>query len=654
MDETTDTVERVTDAVAGVDQENPLLTKLQARARYAAKFWGPHFAQAKRSREFAWGEFQDDDGDTKKTRVNMAYSTIRALLPHIYAQDPDVSIGPDDGVEQMELPPLKAFGKTLQTGVSRSLKRAGLKTIASACTLASLSSDLSYAKVTYQRQYGRDPVTTRRMEDAQDELARLNSLLAKLDDPEQIGEHDTQRQELENLMASLEQEPDVIVSQGVVMDRVMCEHILPDPAVQQWENFAKAGEIFQILYLRKEDAEAQFGETLKHAKTYPVDVLTDDTTQPGVDSPARIGESGTGTHTEEPLVKLIECWSKRDHTVYTWIEGEKDWAKPPYVPRRLGKRWYPFFPLAFLPTDGRFWPLGMVHLIKPLQNEYNDVRGDQANARQAAVPRYVTNAATDEQDIESFTMANGYEVIVLKGNPGVPVAQTFTVDPGPTYNPALFDVSQIRVDLDMVSGVSDAARGSIQKTKTLGEAEILQANLNSGSGQHRETIENWIKEIAEYVAEMLLLELNPMEAARLCGPTAIQTWPVLDKRDVWQQVKVEIAAGTTGKPNLPMEREAWAKALPVIESLQDKIMMMMAQGLDPAPKVELLKQVLRTMDVAPDIDALLPTQLTMGGMGMAAGPQPMIGDEMAAAANDPGQGMGAPNVVPIGQATAGG
>lgn len=621
----------------------PLLRKLEERAEAAAKYWQPYFRRMRAARRYALGQFHSDEGETRRTRVNVAYSTVRALMPHIYAQDPDIAITPDDGVEDIEKSAYKGMANCLSTAVSRSLRHAELKTIADACTLAALTSGLSYAKVTYQRDYTKDPSVTRRLEDARDELARLEHLIAQVEDEERHTEHEADRERLQQLLKSLEEEPDVIVAQGIAIDRVMAEHMLPDPAVQQWENFTRASEMFQIIYKPKDEAEAWLGIKLEHAKTYSVDVLVND---PEVERDGEAGARGRGRgEPDEPLVKIIECWRLAEHTVYTWVEGEKAWAREPYVPRRVGKRWYPFFALAFFPVEGRWWPKSLVDELKPLQDEYNDVRNNQAEIRSASVPGFLAAEGTEEEDIRSYTLQGKYEVIVVKGQQGLPLDEVFKERKPPTYNPALYDVSPIRVDIDQVSGVSDVARGAVQKTKTLGEAQLLQQNLQNGASKHRDVMESWIEEMARYVAEMLLLELNPVEAARLAGPAALQHWPVLEKRDIWGQMQLDVAAGTTGRPDLPLQREAWGQMLPLVQGMQQGIRLLQMQGQDAAPEIALLKRIIKLMDPTADADQYVPQppMMPLGGIGLGMG-MPM-GDAMAGAAPD--QGPLPANVTPI-------
>lgn len=631
-----------TEAQPASEEGNAQLRELAGWVEAAERFWKPCFEQIRQDAKFAAGviniegeeQKKEDDAklkDTGEVRVNLIFATVQGLMPHVYAKNPELSFGPDEGVAQHELQPVKAFANSLQTGVNRSLRKANLKGLAKSCARTAMVRSLGWTKIAFQREFETDPIISQRIADTQDNLRELNARIEALRDrPDELQDEETQRAELVDTLKALEGAPEVVVSQGITLDKVEPDHLLMDPSVKELRNWRKGRRVAEFIFMPKKEAESSFGaDAVKGAKEYSWQQFHDDEKGDNQN-----GQTSTTGGQQDPMVKVIELWDRTTLTVYTWVHGANQWAKEPWAPQAQGEGWYPYQELAFYTRDGYVWPLNLVRLMYTLQHEHERSRTQQSEHRELSKPTYVADATTDMDTLRRQSDKVLGEIVLVDAK-GRPLDQVVQAQTPPPYNAQVYDLRQNQVDSDLISGLSDAARGGVNRAKTLGEAQILAAGVEGRSSEIRDTIEDWLERIAKFAAELLMLNLNPQEAARVAGSQALMTWPLdADKQDLFDLINVDIAAGSSGAPDKVSEQETWSKALPIIESLQDKIIELVAMQIDPSHKIELLRQTLRRLDETIEIETLIPPQ-AMPYLNQAAGPENAL---MQAMGGTPGMG----------------
>ncbi len=592
----------------GTDESPELLRKLSGWTAKAAQHWKPFFKRMKDEAEYAYGEVETEVGEPGDVRVNIVHSTIMGLLPHVYAKNPEVSFSPSEGVQQGQLPAVKAFSTVLQTAVQRSFRAARLKRQVKANTRTALTRRLAWFKVAYQRDYAHDPVIHARIADTQDNLARLDRLIlaAQEEGPRGLSDHQAEREELADVLRALQAQPEVVVAEGLTVDRVQPNHLILDPGIADLDSWRQGRRVVEIVWMARDEAEEKFARSFEKVSTWTWRQVRDAELSDG-EKRAREVDTEKYGHSDQ-MVKVYEAWDRSTLHVYTWLQGDNDWAREPWAPSTQGEGWYPYFDLAFHRVDGHVMPLSLVQLLRTLQDEHNDTRTQQAEHREVSIPTWVAATTTDRNTLRRHKDRVLGEVVLVDAR-GVPINQVIQRQEPPAYNPALYDTSPIRVDIEMLSGLSDAQRGSIHRAKTLGEAKILEQGVASRTDELRDTIEDTIEEMAKYAAEVLVLELTPQQAARLAGPMALMSWPAADKAELFAQVNVDVRAGTSGKPDQAQEQETWATLLPIIEKLQEQIVGLFIQGIDPMHKVELLRQTVRRFDETIEVESLLPQQI---------------------------------------------
>lgn len=150
----------------------------------------------------------------------------------------------------------------------------------------------------------------------------------------------------------------------------------------------------------------------------------------------------------------------------------------------------------------------------------------------------------------------------------------------------------------------------------------MQQSLSGRTSEFRDQVEDWMQEIAQYAAQILLQELTPAQVERMMGPPEPQTintggmpmvvevkpydWPQLSRDQVFEMVEMRIRAGTTGAPDKLEEQENWGKILPIIQNLISGIMQARMQGADAEPLINLLRETIKRFDERLDVEQFIP------------------------------------------------
>jgi hypothetical protein len=525
------------------------------------------------------------------------------------------------------------------------LEDAKLKRKAKASVKAAMTCAFGVVKVLYQRTTvgESDPVMRSRIQDTQDNIRHIDSLIAKLEDPAERAKEETTRAELEKALASLQSQAEVVAAEGLVIDRTRTDRLLIDPAVEDIWEYEDAAWIIEEIPMRKSEAQALFPDfDFTGAVTYKAGGDNSPKVESrGLYSPAAAGE-------DDPVVVVCECWSRLDGTIYTLVDGcHKQFAVPPYQPKLVGERWWPYFILPFQAVDGEFTTQSLVDVLERLQEEHNETRDKFAEVRKKIRPHLIASGDVKDKDI-TIKMHPELGEIVMINTGGQPLRDF--VQPGTTMtlDPMLYDTTPIRSDWEVVSGLQDAARSVVVTPKTATEAAISDQSLAARVSEFRDQIEDWLTEIAQYASEMLLLALEPAQVEQIMGkhqepseeefaaaalagqppPEAIPTyvWPQ-DRRPetVFSLIQMRIRSGSTAAPNKLQMQENWAKAVPLIEKAIMAIRTIEAGGGDATAERELVKETVARFDESIDVERFLPPKPLLRPALPAAGAPGMPG-----------------------------
>jgi 5'(3')-deoxyribonucleotidase len=597
---------------------NALQQKWTARITHARAHWSTFHKRVRHNRNtvagFNWNA--DPTGkDFYSLRANLIHGTISAVLPNVYARNPEISTTPTHSGADIKL-----FCKTLEKVTNRALEHAQLKNRAKSTVRAALTCSFGILKVMYQRDPSKDSYIQGRINDAQENLLAIEDLARDLHEDNQRHHHDAKRAELEELIKSLQEQSEVQSAEGLVIDRVLTENLLIDPSICEFWDYTDADWICQIIPMKRSQAEALYKKNLANAKIY----------QPGQGEPShkkakRLASmqmnAGSGPVTDDQQIAVLEIWDRVTQRVYTMVEGATEWLREPYSPPRAGERWYPFFLLPYQVIDGQFVGPSLVDLTERLQDEHNEARDRFNQHRDLCIPGWVASADINEKTIKKHSDSRFGEITIVDTE-GKPLNQVIIPRGHPKIDPIVYDTSAVRYDWEQVTGLQDAARSTVVRPKTATEANILQRALSGRVFEFKDQIEDWLQEIAQYSAQVLLQELTKEQVERYMGPPSTKTtmingelvmttektydWPELTKDRIFDMVDLRIRAGTTGAPDGIEDKEGWLKVLPMITNLSIQMQNLQARGMDYEHIRNLLQETLLRYDDRIDSNLFIP------------------------------------------------
>ena len=161
----------------------PLLEKWQSRVKEARKRHDERREEWDKNREYTRGT-QHDDGKKGLVRTNLIYANQATIVPNVYAKNPEIAVTPSASVSPSRYRVIKNFASTLEIVIQRMLvEEARLKQRMRSSLYSIQDTGVAWLKMFYQRDYQEDPVIKSRINDAQDNLARLERLIRDAEVP---------------------------------------------------------------------------------------------------------------------------------------------------------------------------------------------------------------------------------------------------------------------------------------------------------------------------------------------------------------------------------------------------------------------------------------------------------------------------------------
>lgn len=558
------------------------------------------FELLEKLRGYVYGTQHKDDNASDLTRTNLVFATMAAMMPHLYAKNPDIAVTPSKACPKGRLESIKKFGTTSESLLAQMFVKEGkLKRRAKSNVRSTMSTSYGVLKMVYQKDYHGDPITLRRLQDTQDNLARVEALARDLKEGEDVTTIARQRDELQAQLKGLLSGNEIKMFKGFVIDRIRSEDFLVlDDSIAEFDEYVDAAGNGHLVWMTVAAYKAKFGAEPHGATKYNVPYTNKEQSA-----------NPEGQTPDEMYVCVVEIWDKEAQVVRTVCKGMNRWCRLPYAPSNTPQRWYPFYVLGFNLVEGRWRPISDVELLMNLQDEYNTTRTNFADVREDAVPVRVFRKGGNltEDDVKALSVKRrNRDFIGIEGNPNVPLDQDIMQLEGPRIDPQAYDVSMIRNDMDVVVGLSDAGRANLIKPKTATEAEIMNQALGLRVEERRDTNEDMIGDMAEAALEIMLRDLTPEEVKQIAGDDA--EWPQMSTEEIFTLVDVSVKAGSSGKPNAQKDREQWTNLLPVITDTMKQVMELRAAGnFDMADSaITLLRETLRRFEERMDVDSLIP------------------------------------------------
>lgn len=552
--------------------EKELVRKLAAEFLQDEKRENPLVCDFDKWRDYLRGKTH---GGNFTVNVNLCQSTMGVLVPKLYARNPDVSVTPADSVDAGRFEAVRQFGRTAEVMCSREWRRGRLKGKLKRQVRGTLTIGFAWLKAAMQIDTVTDPVMQSRINDLQDNLAEIDRKVRVL----QEGGHEcyneeAMREELVIEMQAAQAKLEVERARGMVFVNPRAEDILVSGEIRELVDYPDAERITHRTWWKADSVCATFQVSKDQLRTATRYRLTGDSS-----APKSVTEDAEGD-----WLAVLERWDRKAGVVHTFVNGCEFLLRPSGPPNPSSSRFYPFFLSAWNWVDDTRLPLSDVAQWAPLQDEYNSVRSNFKEHRRRSMPSRVVNGqVVNDADATKMKDTSINEIVRLVGvDPAVPIGNLVAELRGASIDPALYDVRPIMYDLDLVSGVQEAARQAIKTDITATEANIQEASGAGRTTERQDTLEDMLAEVAQYTIELMLQVYTEEDAIRIAGVGAV--WPgvgspnQLSIDELHNIVEIEIRAGTTSKPSTVQGQKVWGTLLPIIQPMVERIHVLRQQA----------------------------------------------------------------------------
>ena len=486
-----------------------------------------------------------------------------------------------------------------------------------------ITTGVGFVKVGFQRDMDRQPEVSQKIADTQARLDYLRRIAQQAADGE-ITEDDA---EIEALMLSIEslmQEPMITIREGLVFDFPESNSIIVDPMCRQLRGFVGASWICHEMYLTPDEVMEIYNVDVRdNYRSYDMKGFSQaDKTNPysGADSEE---------DTDEGLVQIYEIYDKKAGLQYCVADGYDDFLREPMSPDVKVESFFPIYALAFNEVEHKdiLYPPSDIHLLLPMQHEYNRARQGLREHRRANRPKYAAPAGVLEgEDKEKLATHPANAVIELQAlaagqrvNDVIQPVGQIGIDPN------LYEVRTIFDDIQLVVGAQEAQFGGISRA-TATETSIAESARMSSLGANVDDLDSFMSEVARASGQVMLAEMSVEEVKKIAGKGAV--WADLVRQDMMEEVYLEIEAGSTGKPNRAAELANIERIMPFLLQIP---------GIDPKWLAkELLKRLDDNLDLTTAFAEGIPSMVAMNMLrGEGTGDPAIPGSPQGGADNAP-------------------
>jgi hypothetical protein len=422
---------------------------------------------------------------------------------------------------------------------------------------------VGYVELGFQREMGPRPGLSEALADARARLDHMQRLSQEAAEGE-IEADDPEIYELEQSIAALQSEPEVLLQEGLIFDFPQSTKVIPDRLCKSIVGFIGCRHLtLEYVYTQDQVKELFPDVDLKKGYAgYRSDGSKDDEGKP---ENYVVDDNANGEKKGDSLVCVYKVYDKPSGLVSFVIDGYKYFARPPAPPDVFVEKFWPVYALTFnaVEDEDNPFPPSDATLLQPMQAEYNRSRQGQREHRKAARPRWALpeSVLSDEKDWEQFKKCEPFEVVRLKIDPQVKLADVLQVIPVPGVDPNLYETNMIFTDVQLVGGTQESSYGGVAKA-TATESAIAANSSQSTDGSAIDDLDAFLTMVARGAGQILLREMSEEKVMEVCGPGAL--WPHMTLAEIAGEVFLEVEAGSTGKPNQMVEVQNFKELAPLL------------------------------------------------------------------------------------------
>ena len=569
-----------------------------------------------------------DRRDQFSMTENIVYATVNAVIPNIYAKNPNVEITMTD----QQLEPIGVMLEHLLNKLASMKHSPGINLkpkVRKSIVRCEITNE-AWIMIGWTKRENS-------IDQANADIVRIGTALVEAKDQKEI-------ERLEGELLALEESVDLLDPPGPFVKSFRAEQVLMDTGHTEDDfsdcNWIMVEAMFATNYLnaryRVKMPDGTYNSAYK--PTHVVDATQTSSGTEGVqeeinnfkmfdyerDQPTQYGY---GDRQSYERGKRTKCWYAFDKVRRRYmLFADNDWTWPIWVfddPYHFPD----FYPLARLQyhTDPRMTRArGEVSHYLDQQDEINTIVDEGNRARVALRDNTIFNSSImTTKDVEDIMLNANRKIKGVKVPEGQKLEDVIMGPPMPTLKyQFLWDKTSAKEAINMISGTGDAMRGEQFKTNTTNQA-IEQYSSISGVrlDEKRDAIEDFIGDIMAKVLFLCLQFMDQQTVGSLVGSQygeAASQWRNLQPEEIRKMVVCSIEGGSTVKPTSAAKK---AEALQIGQILGQF-------ASNPAVVMVLLKMMQRAFDGVDMTDADWQ-MLTQSIQGQMQQPQPGAGGSPA-------------------------
>lgn len=512
---------------------------------------------------------QVSTGERKKKQTsteNIVFANISALVPAVYAKNPEVEITPTDDGEEKQASMYQALVDALFH--SKSSPGVNLKGKMKQVTVLSMLTNVGYLDLSY----------IQKQDSSEEAVKEIETLSENL----QAAKTTTEIREIEGKLMALDSKVSMLGSSGPRLRVRQPEMVLLDPNMDDPTSLEDASFVMIGDYIRTEFMRAVYGKKDANGNwlsiydpTHVVEAASTNiagqdeqiqnfTLIDNTSEAKRYGYTDEDEYNNAARTKVWYVWDKVTRRVLMF--NDKDWSMPIWVwddPYKL-TRFFPIFPLAFYtdPTD-RYGRSEVMYYLDQ-QDEINVINHERTRMRHwIATKVFVnTNVIKDSTKVEAFLFGNTNEhVLALQLPENTDVSKAIgTISTPSTAFEKLFDTEPMLQSINRLSSVTPVLQNAQFKTNTTNKAiESYESSTQTRLDEKIDAIEDMLGELGQALLEMCVQFMDTQTVVNLIGQKAVDDgggWTApMSPQQFKDKFNFQIVGGSTLKPTSKVKRD---------------------------------------------------------------------------------------------------
>lgn len=484
---------------------------------------------------------------------------------------------------------------------------------------------VGYMRLDFHRAMSVSPEINQQINDYATQLSYIEQLISAREEGE-FTDQDKEAEKLRIAIQSLEQNKYILIREGLQLSFPRSTALIPDKNCTQLEGWLGAGFLAEEFYMS--------GDEIK--RLYKIDPKDFSGTlyTPLDQNGYKIGASPMSPKTDAKgngfyCVYLV--YDLETSSCFTICRGYCDYLVAPAAPGVKLERFFPYFALTFNDREDEncIFPHSTVRLIMHQQREYNRAKEALRQHRIASKPLYASAVgALDEADKGNIAQHDAHECIEIQTlQEGQDVATKFQMVKKHAIDQNVYETNTIFADITRVAGFQPADLGAIAGA-TATETSLAEDSRSSSVASNSDDLDDFLSAFAKEAGHVIMTEFSAETIVKIVGPGAV--WPEFSGADVANDIYLEVAAGSSGRPNKAAKAAAVERLYPLLIQLP---------GINPEWVVKLAVDIIDdNVDISDAYIEGLPSLMMLNKPAPGAGAVPTGNPQ-----NDP-QAQGAQGV----------